>query len=396
MPDEDYYVDKVQTKVKHDFLRHYVERYAHKIGYAWPSLTYIDCFSGPWKSQADDFSDTSFFIASNELLEARKHYLEVLDKELRIRMFFLEKRPKSFRLLKEFSSGLPPHVDVETRNAELENSIDEIIAFIKKDADTFPFIFIDPTGWTGFGMDIITPLLELKPVEVLIMYMSEHIRRFIESGDQKLKNSFISLYGSIEALNRVTALSDRDFVDTDDKATHVYCDVLAERGNFQYVSRAMVFHGDKDKKYFNLIYATRDLHGLEAFKYAESKSMQAMEDERSTIQKRKSVDTDQCELFELSEVGPSETNFYVDQRSHYQKKARQEVLRILQGGEPVSYDEIWSRALLHPLTWEKDLKGWLRQWKADEKIKYTGLGDGRKVPKRGQGDHVEWISDSQE
>ena len=40
-----------------------------------------------------------------------------------------------------------------------EESVDAILNFVRREGrQTFPFIFIDPTGWTGFAMDTIAPL----------------------------------------------------------------------------------------------------------------------------------------------------------------------------------------------------------------------------------------------
>jgi hypothetical protein len=71
-----------------------LERFAHIIGSFLPTITYVDCFSGPWKSKAEDLSDTSFAIALRELRKARRT-LENRNKSLNIRCFFLEENPKS-------------------------------------------------------------------------------------------------------------------------------------------------------------------------------------------------------------------------------------------------------------------------------------------------------------
>ena len=66
----------------------------------------------------------------------------------------------------------------ETQNAALEDSVDQIVEFAQREGpNSFPFVFIDPTGWTGFALDVIQPLLKLNPGEVLINFMTGHIRR---------------------------------------------------------------------------------------------------------------------------------------------------------------------------------------------------------------------------
>src|SRR5262249_9452504 len=79
----------------------------------------------------------------------------------------------------------------------LEESIPEIVGFIRRGGSkAFPFMFIDPTGWTGFEMETIAPLLRLNPGEVLIKFMTGHIRRFLDSPDDETQDSFKPRFGS--------------------------------------------------------------------------------------------------------------------------------------------------------------------------------------------------------
>lgn len=48
----------------------------------------------------------------------------------------------------------------------------EVVQFAKAENNMFTFTFIDPTGWKGFGMNNIRPLLELPFSEVLINFMT--------------------------------------------------------------------------------------------------------------------------------------------------------------------------------------------------------------------------------
>lgn len=55
-------------------------------------------------------------------------------------------------------------------------------------------IFIDPTGWTGYPLQKITPLLKLRG-EVLINFMSDHINRFIDDPRPNIAQQFDDLFG---------------------------------------------------------------------------------------------------------------------------------------------------------------------------------------------------------
>ncbi len=66
------YAGREQTEVKHYILRHYLERFAHRVGFGYRTLTYVDTFAGPWNATTDNLSDTSFSIALTKLCEARE------------------------------------------------------------------------------------------------------------------------------------------------------------------------------------------------------------------------------------------------------------------------------------------------------------------------------------
>jgi hypothetical protein len=67
------YAGREQAWVKHYFLGNYLERLVHKVAASFDTIVYVDGFSGPWKSEAEDFADTSFGIALEAL---RRQWVE--------------------------------------------------------------------------------------------------------------------------------------------------------------------------------------------------------------------------------------------------------------------------------------------------------------------------------
>ena len=162
MADTVTYTGREQTLVKHFILRKYLERFAHIIGGHWDTITYVDCFAGPWSVRSEKLEDSSFHIALEELRKARATHRQ-RGREIRLRCFFIEKDVKAFQLLRAFADRTED-AQIETRNSELENAIGPIVRFVRAGGrGAFPFIFVDPTGWTGFGMKTIAPLLRLEP-----------------------------------------------------------------------------------------------------------------------------------------------------------------------------------------------------------------------------------------
>lgn len=379
------YLGREQSLVKHLILQSYLERFAHIIGSWADAITYVDCFSGPWKERSQELKDTSFSIALEELRKARQTR-QKLGKSLKLRCFFLEKDPKAYAKLKEFADGITD-VDIAHKNAALEDSIDDILKFIRK-VKSFPFIFIDPTGWTGFGMDVISSLLRLEPGEVLINFMTGHIIRFIESPDTVTQESFVNLFGSASFKDRLKGL---DGLDREDAAVEEYCKNVAKTGKFGFISKAIVLRPENDRTHFHLIYATRHPKGIEVFKKAEQVAMAEMEHARAEARQRKSEEkTLQCDLFNEPEVRHS--TFHFDElRDRYLAKAKSSIVHILKQVGQILYDDVWALALSEPLVWEEDLNNWIKDWEKTGRLVVQGKRSPRqKIPHREENNFLVW------
>jgi three-Cys-motif partner protein len=105
MSEADLYEGREQTLVKHLILGKYLERFAHIIGFRWNSITYVDCFSGPWNVRSDELKDSSFSIALEELRKARETH-RLKGKSIELRCFFLEKDPAAYARLKQFTDQI--------------------------------------------------------------------------------------------------------------------------------------------------------------------------------------------------------------------------------------------------------------------------------------------------
>lgn len=386
MNDCDLYAGREQTLVKHTILRSYLERFAHIVGYHWDTITYVDCFSGPWNEHAADLHDTSFYIALQQLRSARKH-LRDSGRDFALRCFFLEKDPARYRQLERFA-GTVSDAEVKTRNAALEDSVDDILAFVhRRQHDAFPFIFIDPTGWTGFAMPTIQPLLQLKPGEILINLMTGHILRFIEHSDPTLQRGFDALFGSSEYRAEIAGLAG---LDREDTIVRCYCDAVKASGRYEHVCPAIVLQPETNRTHFHLLYATRHIRGMEVFKESEKQAMQVMEQSRAEAQQRSRVElSGQGELFPAQEL--RDARHYDRLRDRYLTAAETAVKRLLQAKVPASYDQAWITALSHSLVWQSDLNAWISKWVNQGRLQVTGRKPRQRVLKPGAGHQLIWI-----
>lgn len=379
------YIGREQTLVKHVVLAGYLQRFAHIVGSCWDSITYVDCFSGPWNVRSDDLGDSSFAIAVRELRMARDTWRQ-RGREVRIRCLFLERDTQAWTRLKRFADSVDD-AEIRTLNAELEGSIEAIVQFVRDGGPkTFPFVFVDPAGWTGFALDTIAPLLRLEPGEVLVNFMTGHIRRFLESPDGETQESLARLFGSAGFRETIRGLSGQD---REDAAVGEYAESLRRVGGFEYACAAIVLHPELRRTHFHLVYATRSPKGIEVFKEAEKRAMAVMELVRASAgQRKRQKATGQLELLPAPDLHDS--NHYDALRSRYLNRARTQVQGELERRRRVSYDDAWLWALHSPMTWESDLKGWIRQWQAQGQLKIEGLAPGQRVPRRGRGHTLVW------
>ena len=386
MSNDELYAGREQTQVKHFILQKYLERFAYKVGSYWDALTYVDCFSGPWNARSEVFEDSSFAIALKQLRNARDTLAEQRGRHVRLRCFFLEKNRAAYVRLKEFADNVTD-AKIETRNATLEESIPDITDFVKRGgAKAFPFIFIDPKGWTGFGMETIAPLLRLNPSEVLVNFMTGHIRRFLESPQEETQDSFKRLFGSGSFRGKIEGMAQQN---REDAAVQEYTRNAKLVGGFNFGCSAIVLNPEKDRTHFNLIYLTRRPEGVEVFKETEKKAMEVQEAARADAHKRKrEARTGQLDLLGSKELHDS--SHYESLRERYIAKARGLVLHALESKHRLLYDDAWTLALSEPMSWESDLKQWIEEWKEEGRLEIVGMQPRQRVPHRSEANYLIW------
>jgi three-Cys-motif partner protein len=369
------YLQREQSRIKHEVLEKYLERFARIVGSWCEGIIYVDGFSGPWNSISEDLRDSSFAIALKQLRAARDTVKLVYNKDLRLRCIFLEREAEAYVKLREFAEA-QDDVDILTINRSFEEAVPELVTEIQsRSRDHFPFILIDPTGWKGFSMDVIAPLIQIKPCEVLVNFMTGHILRFIEDERVGLKASFLKVFGDDSFEARIEGLEGRT---REDAIVSAYADRLSKVGQFPYVSTALVLQPTRDRTHFHLVYATRSLKGVEVFKDAEKKALKLSETLRADAKRRARENASgQTEFFGGTDV-PERA--YMDiLQEHFENLASQTVSARLQEKGELPYDEIYAEAMRFPIVQEAYLKKWL-----SENAEFLNPGTNR-TPKIGQG-----------
>jgi three-Cys-motif partner protein len=366
----EYYKDREQTYLKHLFLERYLETVAYHIGYSHREFVYVDCFSGPWRTEDEELGDTSIRIALDRLNTVRNRLAE-LKKFPTIRAIFVEKSTTAFASLQQVL--LEHRGDVKT--VALPGSFEENVPNILSEVgSTFAFFFVDPTGWSGFSMDNLRPILKRESGEVMINFMYDFINRFL--GFQSASNE--------ESLDRCFGTRNwrptREAPDRESAAVNLYMEQVRVTCGFPYVTSSRILKPLHDRAYFHLIYATRNPKGMEEFRNVERKVVTAQEGIRATAQRRHREQRSGQSEFEFPTDDPS--NAFQEECSQQLQRAEAKITELLRMG-PMRYETLQPLILQLRLVWNSDLNRILMQMRKIEQIRIDGLGPRERVPKPG-------------
>jgi|Deesub1362A_J573_1020465.scaffolds.fasta_scaffold00455_13 three-Cys-motif partner protein len=358
-----YYEGREQTYLKHFFLENYLERVAYIIGYSHPQFVYVDGFSGPWKSADEAFEDTSFIIAIQKLRQV-KEGLRRVGKEPRVRCLFIEKDRRAFedlqRAIKEVTD-----LEIQVLNGEFEALIPDVLRFC---GSSFSLIFIDPTGWTGFGLRKIQAILQRRRGEVLVNFMFDHINRFLDDPRPEIARTFDELFGGPGWEDAVRQGEGRE------KAIiQLYCDRLRVVGGFQHVTSTRILKPTADRSYFYLVYGTRHIKGLREFRGIERKTVAEQERIRLAAKQQARVRrTGQAELFDAREI-PSLDRIFQKNRVVQHTRATERLRTLLRNKRRVRFEVVLGTLLEMPLIWEDDIQGIVRDLRDAGELCIAGM-----------------------
>jgi three-Cys-motif partner protein len=275
------YSGREQTQTKHFILRRYLEALAFKV-LTFQDITYIDGFSGPWKTKTENFNDSSFMIAISVLRNAQNAHRDRTGVTRKIRCFFSEANPIAFAQLDR--AVAPFHkpaegFEIKTYCGKFVDAVSEIQTFI---GSSFPLIFIDPTGWRGYPFDKIKPLFMRPKVEVLINFMYSFVQRFVNSDDEDIINSLSPILGGPGWGDRLDASLDRGLA-----VEKLFRDTLKSVGNFDFVVSTKIDKATAERPHFFITYGTKSLDGLKAFRQTEYDALRQHEKNRANARERR-------------------------------------------------------------------------------------------------------------
>jgi three-Cys-motif partner protein len=331
----DPYLEREQTKAKHFILKRYLQALAFKV-LRFYDITYVDGFSGPWETKTEDFVDTSFMIAISVLRDAQQTIQSQTGRRPKIRCFFSESNRQAYaKLTVAIARFHKPEEDFEIRTycGEFESAISEIQSFIGR---SFPLIFIDPTGWTGYSFGKIGSLFNRPKCEVLINFMYDFVNRAASMSDAKTIASLDPILGGAGWQERLDPGIARGRA-----VEKLFRDNLAKVGSFDFVVSTKIDRPTADRPHFFIAYATKSREGLRAFRETEYKALKVNARDRADAKERKRENNSgSSDLFSGLDADVQETT--IDEIVEEQKAlASHHLPEILREYGTLSFAEVW-------------------------------------------------------
>lgn len=200
---------------------------------------------------------------------------------------------------------------------------------------SFPLIFIDPTGWTGYPFDKIKQLFERPKCEVLINFMYDHINRFAFSQDDDIVSSFDPILGGPGWQKRLDPSLPPGLA-----LEKLFRETVQSMGKFKHVVSTKIDKSTADRPYFFITYGTKDRAGLIAFRDVEANALREHEKSRGHAKERKKADKSKTDdLFPGYQADAHEDSFEKladDQRAAAQAR----LITILKNVGPSSFEKL--------------------------------------------------------
>jgi len=337
------YAGREQAYIKHLFLRQYLGRLVHKIGSFAHHIVYVDGFSGPWKSGAENYADTSFGIALKALTDARSSWANMSGRARDVRMsaHLVETDPSAFAQLQTIDAHFPA-VDVHPYPRDFMQVAPEIASAIPPSA--FSFVLVDPKGF-ALDIDKLKPLLARERSEVVFNFMFDFANRFTKL--PQLQATFDRLFVGVDWREELDRLEANPETTPDDrKAAFLrwFKSAVRNVGGFQYVADVEVQYPGRGRTFYYLVYGTRKPAGLKVFRDCQIKALEEQSAVAGRMQVQAMTDARQGFLFGLPE--PALDLKLRDSMERERTSARQMLLQLLpEEGPGAAWEVLWPKVL---------------------------------------------------
>lgn len=308
------YIGREQTFIKHNLLESYLERLFMIVGKYQESISYVDCFAGPWQEGRDDLQDTSIAISLNIMKKCQKG-LSQRGKNVRFRALYIEKGKDSFERLKSFlADRKEDEVDAKPLHGEFHELRDDILKWCGE--KNFTFFFIDPAGWRkAVEIPTLSPLLQRHNSEFLITFMLDFLRRFHHQSE--LEEQMKEIFGEILDTSGMTP-EQRETYFLRKYREHLKSAQLKTGGNLRS-AYAKILHPLKDRTMYDMVYLTQHPLGIVVFMEESGKLEFIQKNTRAQTQQTRREDKTGQKEFSLksTNIEYDEKNFRLSEVKDY-------------------------------------------------------------------------------
>lgn len=256
------YVGREQALIKHQLLETYLFKLFMIIGQHQPTISYVDCFAGPWQESSDDLSDTSIGRALSTMKKCHDS-LRSMGHNVKFRALFVEKDPTAYRRLKAYLESLDTNVDTASLHGDFFGVREKILKWCGPEG--FTFFFVDPLGWKNIvEVPTLEPFLQRPNSEFLINFMFEFILRahYIPKHEQDM----IAIFGQVPQTESMTPEEKESYLVDLYRANLKSVQPL--RGGRPRSVTVPIQRPDRNRTIYHLVYLTR--HPLGIVKFMEA------------------------------------------------------------------------------------------------------------------------------
>ncbi|MDD5094424.1 MAG: three-Cys-motif partner protein TcmP [Dehalococcoidia bacterium] len=298
----EHYKNREQALVKHTLLKLYLEKLFMIIGQNERSISYVDCFAGPWQEGSSDLEDTSVAISLN-IIKRCKESLASRSKDVRFKALYIEKNPEAYSKLESFVKREQwEGIEVEARQGDFYELRSDIRQWCND--DSFTFFFVDPAGWKDVvEIDTLRPLLERPKSEFLINFMFDFIRRGYPQAT--LSQHMRRIFGTVRDISALTPEEREEYLISAYQENLKHS--LPSDGPTPRSTRVKVQYPLKDRTMYYLVYLTRHPLGIVEFMEESEKVALIQRIVRAEAKQQHRIDeSHQAELWSASEFESGE------------------------------------------------------------------------------------------
>jgi three-Cys-motif partner protein len=252
------------TQAKHLILRRYLEAWLPIMAAYNGRIVFIDGFAGPGRYA--NGAEGSPLIALRTLLDHPQFASPRSNRQMTF--IFTEADQIRFHALQKELARIetPSWVTVQSVPSAFAPAITDLLDSIEANHGTLAptFAFIDPFGFAGVPLQLISRILDNPRCECLITFMFEPINRFIAHPNQRIQAQFDQLFGGESwrpLLQLPTGPTRRNAL------VELYRSRLTSVAGAEYVRTFEMIDGGNRTEYF-LYFATHSLKGLSKMKEA--------------------------------------------------------------------------------------------------------------------------------